>query len=205
MDTNYLCCQRIKRIVSCDAIKFLVKYLSEGSALTREAAARAMRQMCVEPSIRGAVVQQGGLKACCTIATADTISDPEVKKTTRLEAAHAVAKTLVTTNPHLLSEHQRLGAIKPLLMLCRDGDASNLQQFECLLALTNILSCGEAEHGKFVAEKGISSVHYLVFSEHTMVRRAATEALCNLSTNESFLKVSVMYTVQHADVHALTM
>jgi hypothetical protein len=55
------------------------------------------------------VVQQGGLKLCCTIATSDPSTDPEVKKAARLEAAHAVAKTLVTINPHLLTEHQRLG------------------------------------------------------------------------------------------------
>ena len=199
MDTTHLCCQRIKRLVSCDAIKFLVKYLSEGSAQTREAAARAMRQICVEPSIRGAVVQQGGLKLCCTIATSDPSTEPEVKKAARLEAAHAVAKTLVTTNPHLLTEHQRLGAVKPLLMLCRDGDATNLQQFECLLSLTNVLSCGEPEHNKFIAEKGISTVHYLVFSEHLMVRRAATETLCNLSSNESFLMVRTV--VQYHSVY----
>jgi len=122
-----------------------------------------------------------------------------VKKAARLEAAHAVAKTLVTTNPHLLTEHQRLGAVKPLLMLCRDGDATNLQQFECLLSLTNVLSCGEPEHNKFIAEKGISTVHYLVFSEHLMVRRAATETLCNLSSNESFLMVRTV--VQYHSVY----
>ena len=32
---------------------------------------------------------------------------------------HAVAKTLVTVNPHSLSEHLRLGSITPLLALCR--------------------------------------------------------------------------------------
>ena len=64
-----------------------------------------------------------------------------------------VAKTLVTTNPHLLSEHQRLGAIKPLVMLCRESDSSYLQQFEALLALTNILSCGSDEHDRFTSEK----------------------------------------------------
>ena len=37
----------------------------------------------------------------------------------RVECAHAVAKTLVTSNPHLLTEHMRLGSIKPLVMLCR--------------------------------------------------------------------------------------
>lgn len=195
MDTTELCRVRIQRIIACDAIKFLVKYLLEGSIQTRETAARTLRQICVEPSIRGSIIQQGGLKACCKIASTDCNIEPEIKKTTRKEAAHAVAKTLVTTNPNLLTEHQRLGTIKPLLILCKDGDATNLQQFESLLALTNILSCGEAEHNKFVAEKGIQIVHYLVFSEHLMVRRAAVEALCNLSSNEEFIKVYIQYII----------
>ena len=41
------------------------------------------------------------------------------QKACRLECAHAVAKTLVTTNPNVLSEHLKLGAIKPLLLLCK--------------------------------------------------------------------------------------
>ena len=162
---------------------------------------------------------------------------------------HAVAKTLVTVNPHSLSEHLRLGSITPLLALCRcnklylypmqyfvtsvysvtpyyfhqipalglfalslfislslslylslslspsvclslslslfithtislslflslffsffhssyllwstvlrfrDVDASNLQQFESCLALTNLMSCGPAEQEKLASDK----------------------------------------------------
>jgi hypothetical protein len=69
LDTQDLCCRRIKRIVACDAVKFLVKYLSAGSAQTKEAAARALRQIAVESSVRGLIVQQGALKACCTAAS----------------------------------------------------------------------------------------------------------------------------------------
>ena len=112
-----------------------------------------------------------------------------LQKAVRLEAAHAVAKMLITTNPNLLSEHQRLGSIKPLIAICKDATASNLQQFEALLALTNVLSCGPSEHEKFAAEKGVQAVHYLIFSEHWMVRRAATEALCNMASNEHLLQV----------------
>lgn len=54
--------------MACDAIKFLVKYLAAGSAQTKEAAARALRQIAVEVSVRGQMVQQGALKACCAAA-----------------------------------------------------------------------------------------------------------------------------------------
>jgi hypothetical protein len=54
--------------VACDAIKFLVKYLAAGSAQTKEAAAKALRQIAVEGSVRGQIIQQGALKACCAAA-----------------------------------------------------------------------------------------------------------------------------------------
>jgi protein unc-45 len=90
----------------------------------------------------------------------------------------------------MLAPHQRLSCIKPLVQLCRESAATNLQQFEALLALTNVLSCGSAEHDKLAAEKGVHAVHYLIFSEHLMVRCAATEALCNMSSSPHLLHVS---------------
>ena len=79
--------------------------------------------------------------------------------------------------------------MKPLVFLCKDVDSTNLQQFEALMALTNLSSCGHVEQERFVAEKGINAAHYLMFSDHLMVRRAATEVLCNLSSHEKLLKL----------------
>jgi hypothetical protein len=198
-DTPEMCHLRIKRIVSTTSaagtkaigggggvIPLLCRFLAKGSDQTVEAAARALRQICVEESVRGLIIQQGGLKACCQVAMDDVRAAP---KSARLEAAHAVAKTLVTTNPHLLSEHQRLGAVQPLLMLCKDVDATNLQQFEALMSLTNICSCGLTEQDKFCSEKGVPAVHYLIFSDHRMVRRAACEVFCNIPLHEATLKL----------------
>ncbi len=38
--------------------------------------------------------------------------------------------------------------------------------------------------------RGISAVHYLIFSDNIMVRRAAVEALCNMPMHEGVLSVS---------------
>ena len=54
--------------MACDGVKFLTKYLAAGSGQTKEAAARALRQIAVEQSVRGLIVQQGALKACCSAA-----------------------------------------------------------------------------------------------------------------------------------------
>ena len=47
------------------------------------------------------------------------ISTMHTQGAIRREAAHCTAKSLVTTNPILLKEHQRLSAIRALLFLCK--------------------------------------------------------------------------------------
>jgi hypothetical protein len=188
-DTDVFCRARIKRIVQIGCFPCLIRLLTFGSAQTRECTARAMRQICVEETVRGLFIQQGALKACCTLAANPNVALNGViaSALTLREAAHAVAKSLITTNPSLLQGHARLGAFQPLIALARDVDATNLQQFEALLALTNLVSLGEAEQSKFVQEKGVACAHYLMFSDHLMVRRAASEVFCNCPTEEKVL------------------
>jgi len=54
-------------------------------------------------------------------------------------AAHALAKIMVTTNPHLLPHEQLLGLIRHLPLLMSTGN--ELAQFEAALALTNVVRC----------------------------------------------------------------
>jgi hypothetical protein len=185
-DTDAMVRKRITKIVIANGIPVLLKLITGASTQTRETAARALRQICVDDKgpARGMMIQQGGLKTCTTVAC-----DEDTPKAIRLECGHAIAKTLVTTNPMLLSEHARLGAIAALVYVCRNVDATNLQQFESLLALTNLVSCGSAEQDRLAEKRGVHAVHYLMFSEHAMVRRAATETLCNMATHESVLQV----------------
>lgn len=50
--------------------------------------------------------------------------------------------------------------VPPLIAMCRDHEALNLQQFEGLLALTNLASMDNVK-GRIIAEKGISCLQYL--------------------------------------------
>ena len=81
-----------------------------------------------------------------------------------------------------------MGAIKPLLQLVREIDSNDLQKFEALLSLTNLVSMGDDTKNKVSAEKGISSLKYAMFSDHPLVKKAATECLCNMVGNEDFMK-----------------
>ena len=69
-----------------------------------------------------------------------------------------------------------------LLWLCKYGRSTNLQQFEALMALTNLASCGDAIKNSITTHnKGIPIIQSLQYSDHLLVRRAATEAICNLA------------------------
>jgi len=81
-----------------------------------------------------------------------------------------------------------MGSIKPLVQLIKDNDSTSLQQFEALLAITNLGSVSDETKERIVAEKGISTLSYAMFSDHEMVRRAGTEALCNLVPHPSMMK-----------------
>ena len=76
-----------------------------------------------------------------------------------------------------------MGSIKPLVQLVRDHEASELAQFEALLSLTNLASTGDETRSRIVAERGISVLGHAMFSDHPMVRTAATEAMSNLVPN----------------------
>lgn len=112
----------------------------------------------------------------------------DVGKNSARQARHCLAKILVTTNPSLLTTSQRMGSIKPLIQLISDNESTSLQQFEALLAITNLGSVSEETKERIVSEKGISTLSYSMFSDHEMVRRAGTEALCNLVPHPSMMK-----------------
>jgi len=183
-DTEDLCKQRIRAMAKANVPRALVQLMDGASDQTLEQIFTGLNRMSTEPSARGQMIQQGGLTACINV---DKDSNPTdlMKKVIRL-ARHTIARMLVTMNPSLLTSAQCMGSIKPLIELIRDVEALDLQVFEALMALTNICASGEDKKNKIVAEKGISTIHYCMFSEHDLIRKAATEAMCNLVGNREF-------------------
>jgi len=104
------------------------------------------------------------------------------------QARTCVAKLLVTTNPGILTVSQRSGAVGPLLKLIKDNDAMDLMHFEALMSLTNLIGFDNETKNRVVAQKGIPTLGYSMFSDHEMVRQAATEALCNMVGNPEFME-----------------
>lgn len=166
---------RIQKVAQHDGIRALARLCDGASPSTREQVALAFRQIAVELAVRGSMVQQGAFRACIDLAQ-DTSSTAKCLR----EAAWCLGKVLVTTNPNVLTEAQRMGCIAPLLKLCKDHKASDLAHFEALMGLTNVCSTGPETKRRVASEKGIRTLEYLQFSEHELVRRAATECMTNL-------------------------
>jgi len=184
-DTEELASARRRKVVLADGASLLARLATSGppSKNTAEKLAETFANLAKDADLRGTLIQQGGFKACVALASADNTQTDAC----RTNAAHALAKILVTTNPNTLTDAQALSAVRPLLWVCRQFGAFELVHFEACLALTNLLSLGPEAKRRLVDDKGIHALEYLMFSENKMVMRAATEALTNLVPNKTFL------------------
>mmetsp|Transcript_61217 Transcript_61217/g.167892 ORF Transcript_61217/g.167892 Transcript_61217/m.167892 type:complete len:612 (-) Transcript_61217:137-1972(-) len=175
-DTPQRVAFRTQKIVQNDGIRALVRLADGASESTQLQVAMALRQIAVEVPVRGSMVQHGAFRVCSDLA-----SSPKASVKCVREAAWCLGKILVTTNPNVLTEAQRLDAIPPLMRLLKDHHADELMHFEALLGLTNLASVDDATKNRITSEKGgVRALEYLQFSDHELVRRAATECMTNL-------------------------
>jgi hypothetical protein len=179
VDTPAAVRERIRKLANANVPRAMVKLL-EGSTSdsTQEKLFEGMGRMASEQSVRGIMIQQGCLTTCLQLDKGEKPNETEQK--ILRQARSCIAKLLVTTNPSILTVSQRSGSIGPLLKLVKDSDATDLMHFEALLSLTNLAGFSDETKNRVVAQKGIPILSYAMFSEHEMVRQAATEALLNM-------------------------
>jgi len=141
---------------------------------SKESISRIFHGIVSEQENRGIIVQQGGGKTLIPLA----LSGTEVGKDF---AAQAIAKIGITTNPTLAFPGQRcLEVVRPLIRLL-GPDKKGLQQFESLMALTNLAQVSDDVRKRIIKEKGITAIETFMFEEHELLRQAATECMCNMT------------------------
>ena len=183
-DTPDLAKARARKLCINDGVVAISTLASSNpSSETASKLADALCALATDDAMRGTLIQQGGFRSAVNLANNDKNDDR-----CRLSAAHAAGKVLITTDPRKLTDDQQLCAIRPLLWACRHVRATDLAVFEQLLALTNLLSLGATARRRVAVEKGIHALEYLQFSDHPEVKRAATEALCNMVPDRSMIK-----------------
>ena len=187
-DNDEQCAERIVKMTNAGVPRALIQLTEGSSDQSLEQIVLALNRMANVQSVRGTMIQQGVLSAL--IKSEKNEKNPsDIRKKIIRSIRHCMAKLLVTINPGLLTSAQSMGAIKPLIQLVREIDSNDLQKFEALLSLTNLVSMGDNTKNKLASEKGISSVKFAMFSDHPMVKKAATECLCNMVGNEQFMKL----------------
>ncbi|KAJ2734794.1 SWI5-dependent HO expression protein 4 [Coemansia sp. BCRC 34962] len=159
----------------------------------KDAVAEIAVALATTQALRGLLVQQGGVRALLSILTSDApkaTTTPYLPQALRQNrdrlVAFALAKIAISVPPHLAFPDPRELVRLLLSLLLEDTDAQALlMKFEALLALTNLASAQPGSPGDvrgFLANdlNGFAIVEMCVLSEHPLVRRAATELVCNL-------------------------
>ncbi|KAJ0405149.1 hypothetical protein P43SY_001354 [Pythium insidiosum] len=176
----------------------LLKYTTTRSQNVVEMATLSALHAAEVAEVRGKLVQSGVFQALIPLSLHTQPTGEAVKGKPKVHRPHAgtaisnaagqaMAKILISTNPNLVPSSSLFSSIKSLLDLCK-GD-SQLLQFEALMALTNIASVSDETKNRIVTEpQSLSTLQYLQFSEHELVRRAATETICNLLPNEQIIE-----------------
>ncbi|ELU01701.1 hypothetical protein CAPTEDRAFT_110839, partial [Capitella teleta] len=174
--------QRVGKLVKAGVVNALVALASAESEGTRDLVSRVFLAVCNDQEHRGLVIQQGGAKALIPLANGGTDAG-------RIKASQALAKIAVTSNPEIAFPGQRAcEVVRPLISLLAI-ERSALENFESLMALTNLASSSESVRRRIFKEKGIPAIEYYTYEEHEELRRAALECMCNMTMNEEVLEI----------------
>ncbi|KAH8271223.1 hypothetical protein KR018_001620 [Drosophila ironensis] len=149
---------------------------------SQELIARVLNAVCGLSELRGKVVQDGGVKALLRMALEGTDKG-------KRHASQALARIGITINPEVAFSGQRsLDVIRPLLNLLLQ-DCSALENFESLMALTNLASMNESVRQRIIKEQGVSKIEFYLMEDHLYLTRAAAQCLCNLVMSEDVVKM----------------
>ncbi|XP_039217949.1 protein unc-45 homolog A [Crotalus tigris] len=170
--------RRVQKLLAAGVVSALVCMVkNESPSLSpacRELISRVFLAVVDNPENRGAVVAAGGGKALIPLALEGT----DVGQS---KAAQALAKITITTAPEMAFPGERVyEVVRPLVSLLH-LTRSGLQNFEGLMALTNLAGTSERLRQKILKEKAVPMIEGYMFEEHEMIRLAATECMCNLA------------------------
>lgn len=173
--------RRIKILAESGVTVALVALSKTESKSSREMIGRVFNAICEHKEHRGIVVQQGGTKALLNLALDGT-------KTGKIVAAQALARIGITINPEVAFPGQRcLEVVRPLRDLL-NPDCSGLQNFEALMALTNLAQVSHTVRNQIVKDHGMSEIDQYMYESHVELKRAAVQCMVNLIVHEEVVK-----------------
>ncbi|CAF0902489.1 unnamed protein product, partial [Didymodactylos carnosus] len=173
--------KRRNKLVEAGIVPILVNMCKHKSENCREQLTRIFLGLCENEQHRGTIVAAGGGKALLPLAL-DGTSIGATK------AAQTLAKIAITTNPEIAFPGQRmLEVVRPIIKLLKPEHTA-LENFEALMALTNLASIGESVRKRILKDGGFTSIEHYMYEEHDQLRRAATECICNMTIQDEVVK-----------------
>ncbi|GIX73165.1 protein unc-45 homolog B [Caerostris extrusa] len=171
-DTKEFIDKRVKALADSGVTIALVALSKTESKNCKEMIAR---------ELRGAVVQQGGAKVLVNLALEGTDKG-------KLTAAQALSRIAITMNPEVAFPGQEYCAevVRPIMALLHP-ECKGLQNFEALMALTNLAPVSPSE--RILKDAGITKIEEYMYQDHEMLRRAATQCLANLMVSNDVIKL----------------
>uniref|UniRef100_S4R4X4 Unc-45 myosin chaperone B n=1 Tax=Petromyzon marinus TaxID=7757 RepID=S4R4X4_PETMA len=172
---------RVKKLLKAGLVSALVCMVKSDSAVLTDASKELMSRVFLalveETENRGTIVAEGGGKALIPLALEGT----EVGKS---KAAQALAKITITANPVIAFPGERIyEVVRPLVSLL-NVENSGLQNFESLMALTNLAGINDKLRKQMLKEKAFPMIESHMFEDHEQIRAAATECMCNMVLNK---------------------
>lgn len=186
--------KRIGGLLKAGVLPVLSGLARSESAVTRAVAGRIYLAVVEDQTNRGVVLQNGGTKALMHIIISSSKSGAE--PTPDYASIQALSKLAITSAPVQVfgpDPGAVYDAIGPLISVIlaspsslgspssRASGPNNLQRFESLMALTNIASTGAASAARIAATPRLfPALDMLLLDDHPLLRRAATELVCDL-------------------------
>ena len=181
---------RCKKILDANVVPALVACCKQTTSPTNVAlVVRIILALAKEQKNRAKMTQQGAVKLLLHIRDRIANTDKSTSEASVIgrEAAHALARLLISTNPsHIFSSSlpasSAVSGLVPLLSQDQDNEQRNLlPTFEALLALTNLASMEDNSIRDLQLRLLWSELEdHLLFSSNTLVQRASVELVCNL-------------------------
>uniref|UniRef100_H3B8Z5 Unc-45 myosin chaperone A n=1 Tax=Latimeria chalumnae TaxID=7897 RepID=H3B8Z5_LATCH len=167
--------KRIRKLLEAGVVSALSCMMKkESPALTdpcKELLSRVFLALVDKPEDRGMVVAQGGGKQFINL-------EGQWKK--QCVSQHHTGKWAALTLGHRSYYRSHMyEVVRPLTSLLHVS-CTALQNFEALMALTNLAGISERLRLKIIKEKALPNIENYMFEDHEMIRVAATECMCNM-------------------------
>ncbi|RWS10668.1 Protein unc-45-like protein [Dinothrombium tinctorium] len=175
--------RRCRSLAELKVTSALVVLSKTESKTSREMISRVFNAICQYQDLRGGVVQQGGTKVLLSLSTTNNTEKGKII------AAQALARIGITINPEVAFPGQRSAEVVRPLMTLLHHDCTSLQNFEALMALTNLAQVNESVQNQILKDKGYSKIEHFMYEEHELLRRASVQCTANLIMNETLVNL----------------